>query len=478
MDSRAFDAVVVGSGISGLTAALLLARAGRKVALVERNPKLAPLLRGWPCGGIDITAGFHFSGALQPKGPLAVLWGYLGVMKEIAVEPLDENAACISQIDDEDPFAFPQGWERTRAMFCERFPENARAAGEYIEQLSANYRAKPFLNYERPLSGLTSGARSASQTLGYFLDSIGCEARMKRLIDLTGDMFSGMRAGEIPIEHHNLVMGGLYQSAHTIRGGGRALVGAFESVLEREGVETISGDGARQILLDERRRVRGVELESGERLETGQCICTIHPQMIGRLFDRLSDPPRVLRRAEGRQNTFALFSVFLKVPKLPDLLKRSIYFRAWGRHDSAWPADSLFIAGSRSPNGFSLVSLMSPCAANACRRDAREEMIDWMTAKFEDVFPGGGRGAERVATLTPQTYEGWTGTSGGSAYGLKHGGKHPLQAYTDIAGFYLAGHSILMNGLGGASISGLVAAGHIIGHENIWTRLKQWHDGE
>lgn len=475
MGSSACDAVVVGSGMSGLTAALLLARAGRKVALVERNAKLAPLLRGWSCNGVDITAGFHLSGALQPKGPLSVLWGYLGAMRGIELEPLDPNAFLISRIDDDEPFAFPQGWERMRAMLCERFPGSARVAGDYIRQMSENYRAKPFLNYDCPAAGLLSGISTSAATLGNYLDGAGCDPRMRRLIDLTSTIFSGMSADEIPIEHHNLVMGGLYQSAHTIRGGGKALVGAFEAALDREGVETIAGNAARQILLDDRRRVRGVELESGDRFETAQCICTIHPQLVARLFDRQTEPPRALRRIEGRPNTFALFSVFYKLPKLPEILNRSIYFRAWRRHDSRWPANCLFIAGSRSPNGSCLLSLMAPCIAPA---RGREEMVDWMTGKFEDVFPGGGRGAERVAALTPQTYEGWTGTIGGSAYGLKHGVKRPLQPFTDISGFYLAGHSILMNGLGGASISGLVAAGHILGHENVWARLKQWHDGE
>ena len=41
-----YDYVVIGGGVSGMTTALILAKHGCRVALVERSKKIAPTIRG------------------------------------------------------------------------------------------------------------------------------------------------------------------------------------------------------------------------------------------------------------------------------------------------------------------------------------------------------------------------------------------------------------------------------------------------
>ena len=47
-----YDYVVIGGGVSGMTTALILAKQGCRVALVEQSKKIAPTIRGfherWP----------------------------------------------------------------------------------------------------------------------------------------------------------------------------------------------------------------------------------------------------------------------------------------------------------------------------------------------------------------------------------------------------------------------------------------------
>ena len=47
-----YDDLVVGSGISGMTMALLLAKAGRKVLLIEKQAAIGGCMRRFKCKGV------------------------------------------------------------------------------------------------------------------------------------------------------------------------------------------------------------------------------------------------------------------------------------------------------------------------------------------------------------------------------------------------------------------------------------------
>lgn len=75
---------------------------------------------------------------------------------------------------------------------------------------------------------------------------------------------------------------------------------------------------------------------------------------------------------------------------------------------------------------------------------------------------------------TPSTFESYTGTVAGAAYGLKHStNQWGLQATTPIKDLYLAGQSVLAPGLLGAMISSLLAVSHILGHETVWNEIRK-----
>ena len=85
------EVVVVGSGISGLTAAALLAKQNRQVVIVERNQKPGGALRHFVKRGIPFDVGFHYSGCLGQGEILRVLWEYLGVWPHLHVYPFSSG---------------------------------------------------------------------------------------------------------------------------------------------------------------------------------------------------------------------------------------------------------------------------------------------------------------------------------------------------------------------------------------------------
>ena len=81
---------------------------------------------------------------------------------------------------------------------------------------------------------------------------------------------------------------------------------------------------------------------------------------------------------------------------------------------------------------------------------------------------------ETLAVGTPLTFRDELNAPEGCAYGAMHClDQFNPDVRTRLPGLYLAGQSTLMTGVAGASISGLVAAGEILGLESLWEEIKK-----
>ena len=58
------DVIIIGSGISGLTAAAILAAKDRKVVIIEKQPRIGGALKRFRRSNIPFDVGFHYTGCL------------------------------------------------------------------------------------------------------------------------------------------------------------------------------------------------------------------------------------------------------------------------------------------------------------------------------------------------------------------------------------------------------------------------------
>src|SRR5271165_5665188 len=89
MSESTFDAVVIGSGLGGLTAAALLAKSGRKVCVIERNHGVGGAASAFKKGALTIEPALHQTADPHyPGDPKHAILRELGLIEEMEWIPI------------------------------------------------------------------------------------------------------------------------------------------------------------------------------------------------------------------------------------------------------------------------------------------------------------------------------------------------------------------------------------------------------
>ena len=128
-----YDYVIIGGGVSGMTSALILAKQGFSVALVEKSRQLAPTIRGFTKKGLFFDTGFHYTGGLGTGEPVDLFFRYLGLSDALEKVPFREDAFdSFRCLEPPFNFHFPCGYDRIRERFYEVFPDEHEAIDTYL----------------------------------------------------------------------------------------------------------------------------------------------------------------------------------------------------------------------------------------------------------------------------------------------------------------------------------------------------------
>ncbi len=492
-----YDYTVIGGGISGMSCALILAKQGFNVALVEKSASLAPTVRGFTKKGLFFDTGFHYTGGLGTGEPLDIFFRYLGLSDTLQKVSFREDAFdSFHSLVPQFTFNHPYGYARISEKFHEVFPDETNAIDTYFSAVREHYHSIPYVNLDGPA---TSAGLSAvhGATLQEFLDKLTGNRLLKCILSMHCFLY-GVAPDEVPFVNHAYVAGSYYESVHGISGGGLKLTEVFETQLEKWGVHIYCGQAARKIILSSDGTLSGLELKDGRHLNTGACISTIHPHNLLEIVPNSVFRPAYVNRLKILEETvsacilyaacsgpikelagsnifvfpepdFTFFDRSLDIEKLPMYITT-----AGGEHN-----------GESEKHGFIAICPMSKTQTeplldpvtkgrSADYRLLKEELADKMVVSIRISCPEIAAKITDITCATPLTLRDFTNSPFGSLYGVKHKiGQYNPTPVTRLRALFLAGQAVTAPGIMGAMMSGFLVCGGIIGHENIRKELKK-----
>lgn len=492
-----YDYAVIGAGVSGMSAAIILSQKGYRTALIEKSDTTGTTIRGFTRHGVFFDTGFHYTGALGKGEPLDRLFRYIGISGKIVRIPFDRNCVDLFRcLEPSFEFSCPCGLENIRSRLNDAFPRESEAVTAYLQLIWDAYQRLPYINLDREMTSSVFPFGIHEESLGEVLDRLTANTLLKSVLSMHC-LLHGVPPEEVPITNHACVVAPYYESAHGIAGGGRRLAEAFGERLHETGVDVYCRSRADEILLSDTRHITGIRLEDGNIIECTGSIVTVHPNSLLEIVPDHTFRPAYranLAKLEDTSSAIILFGICrepLEILRHTNIFAFPSIRTTFCAREGIIEGSPLFITGTRTEStqdgadGFIAIcpvpnvknAFWSQCHTPNPGGDYdrfKEEITNRLRTYIEAVIPELKRNISFAECATPCTLMKFMNSPTGSLYGVKHkmGQLNPIPL-TKIKNLYLAGQAVTAPGIMGAVISAFLACGYIVGHEALRKELKQ-----
>ena len=499
-----YDAIVIGSGIGGMTTAACLSRQGKKVLVLEQHYTAGGFTHAYARNGYEWDVGVHYIGEVGSRKSLTrQLFDFVSD-GQLQWAPMDKNYDRF--FIGGERFDMVAGKRDCVEALKKRFPQEHGAIDEYMRRLDAVGRAVQALTMEklfpRALGKLVRWGRKA--VLPDYINRTTEEV----LRELTGDeMLIAVLTGQwgdngVPPEQSSFLIHGLI-ARHYLRGayypvgGASRIAETIIPVIQRSGGELFTYANVEEILI-KRNRAIGVRMQDGTQIRAPMVISNAG---VFNTFEQLL-PPKVssrngyTRRLKEVEPSLAHLGVYIGLQQSAealDLPKTNFWIYHNTAHtenlqafredpDAEFPAVYISFPSAKDPSwesrypGTATIEIVAPAFFEHFEAwkdqpwgkrgedydTLKQRLTDRLLEYLYDKLPQLRGKIDYCELSTPLSTDFFCSYRRGEMYGLNHDPQRFEQDWlrpkTRIPGLYLTGQDVLTCGVGGAMFAGFAAA--------------------
>ena len=495
MDKNAYDVIVIGSGISGMTAGIIAAKEGEKTLVIEQHSVPGGLMQTYKRKGLIFPTGVHRLGSLNQGEPLWYYFNYLDILSRLDLIKLDDD--CFEKIYfPGKKYSIPIGHEQFKNRLIDHFPGEKDTILTYFSDLKKIISHiglyDPSVSPEQDLSMHYTGS------MDDYYRSINVSDRLKSLLSANNPLY-GIPSKECTMLTHFIISDCYLNSSFRINEDQTPLATALVDSFQSHGGELITNSLVKT-LMTENGTATGVILDNNEKIFSKKVLFSGHPSLILDICPSELFRPAYRKRLKNAKDSFGVFGVALRFDRKHCPVKNNDAFV----YDS-WDSDShyyrknllegdnpgmVFLSAlpSLMEDDYSVTALTGVNheenlllaqyykeSKNDKYKQAKETLSKKIMNTLKTAFPDIQDHVEIVDTYSPVTFSRYTLTKNGSAYGICKTANNFLegmfQPATRIKNFFLTGQSIAFSGIHGSIVSSINLCSTLYGKEYLMNKI-------
>jgi len=488
--------LVIGSGLGGLATAVILARNGHRVCVLEQQAVAGGCLQCFRRRGVKFETGMHFIGSADRGQTLHRLMRYLGIADHVPLSRLDAHGYDVIALGGQQ-YRFANGREAFIETLADCFPKQRDNLARYFSLVEQVAGASSLHSLRHAESDAAVNTRYMLQSVNGVIDSVISDPLLARVLVGNLPLYAAER-DKTPFSVHAFITDFYNQSAFRIVGGSDTVARALIDQLQTLGGEVRTGCRATRIVCRDGRAV-GVEVNGEELLPADIVISDAHPKRTLQLLDSSLLRPAFRRRIAAIPETVGGFSVYLhfKDGAMPYMNHNFYGYMGdtpWNCEiytPAAWPKGFLYMhfCDEYHPQWARTGVILSYMQWHDVERwentvtgrrgadyeDFKRRHAERLIDALDQLLPGTRSSILRYYTSTPLTYRDFTGTERGSMYGVAKdvamSAAYRVSHKTRIPNVLLTGQNINSHGMLGVLVGSIVTCSELLSAETIYQQI-------
>ena len=489
--------IIIGSGLGGLSTGVVLAKNGYEVTILEQGRQIGGCLQCFYRHDIKFETGMHFIGSADEGQILNKMLRYLEIDDKLLLSRLDVDCYNVVSLCGQQ-FNFANGREAFIEQMSSYFPSQIDNLAQYCDIINSISTSSSLHTLKYDSTDNTINTKYQLHSVNEVVEQVITDHLLQKV--LVGDLpLYAAERDKTPFSIHAFIMDFYNRSAFRLVGGSDSVAKVLTSVLARYGGEVRTQSKVTRIICDTSHAI-GVEVNGDYLLNGDYLISATHPM---RTMEMLGDThlirPAFRKRINTIPQTVGGFSVYLhfKERSVPYMNHNFFGYSTdtpWGCEqydDDTWPKGFLYMHMCNEP-------LQRFAKAGVILSYMRmEELEPWLYtttghrgAGYEEFvhrramrlirsvdkhFPGLEENIVHFYVSSPLTYRDYTGTEGGSLYGvakdIAFGSAGRVPHKTRIPNVFMAGQNINSHGMLGCIVGTVMVCSELLTKKYVYEQI-------